>query len=332
MNIDFAKTYTIASRGSKLALWQSNFISEQLAQRGVKTKIIVVSTKGDRVQNRFLHEIGGKGLFVKELEIAMAEGRADLAVHSTKDLPARLSDEFALVFWPRHSPLDVMIFREDVYANLKSEWGGVPEVLTASDLRSQGPLTIGTASLRRQALLQGHNLKPLRGNVDSRIAKLNQGQFEAIVLAHAALERLQWQHLPTALLAADWFVPSPAQGALSVEVHRDHPLAPLLAEMEHQPTASACRLERQILADLGGDCTMPIGCYAWFADGGVNLHVKVLNHQGQATSVNTRVAASWQDLDPPAISESIRERLAADGLAKILADLAKGPPDLGSLN
>lgn len=326
-------TIRIASRGSKLALWQAEYVKSLLMEHGFLAKIHIIKTKGDKVQNRFLHEIGGKGLFVRELEQSMLDGETDLGIHSLKDLPANLPEPFDLpAILQRHSSRDVLIFRKEVFErlSLKKE-----KLITPEDLANMGALTIGTASLRRQSMIKSIEtkitLKPLRGNVDTRLAKLHSGQFDAIILAEAALDRLELTDELYYPLDPSWFVPSPAQGALAIECLKSHPLRDALSKMNCMDTMQAVTTERLVLAKLGGDCTMPIGCHLSVLDNKVISRVKVLNYDGINCTDEWSHNENIRNIDPDQVSDGILSRMKANNLTPILEDLKKEPPNLGEL-
>lgn len=254
--------FILASRGSPLALWQANYVAGLLRERGHTIDIRTWKTTGDIVQDRFLHEIGGKGLFIKELEEAMASGSAHFAVHSLKDMPARIPEGFKLAaVLKRHLSSDVIIFRDDVWARL----GLARNVMVTPEiLRSLGPLTVATSSLRRQSLLAGScpDIKtiPVRGNVDTRLRKLNTEGWHALILAEASLERLEIKDVNAHRLDPSWFIPCAGQGALAIETVDQSPAFTAVKDLECAKTRQAVNIERAVLARLGGDCTMPFGC------------------------------------------------------------------------
>lgn len=319
----------LATRGSKLALWQTRFVSSLLARHGVTSEEIVVSTQGDRVQDRFLHEIGGKGLFIRELEDALIKDRADLAIHSMKDLPANIPAPFALpAVLPRHSPRDLLIFRSEVAKRFK-----LPQILTREDARSLGSLSIATASLRRQALWKalGTNvtLVAMRGNVDTRLRKLEEGAADALILAEAAMDRLDLKKgLHAVPLDPSWFVPSPAQGALAIEALPTNRFCKIAAMLNDDVTAACVKLERGILADLGGDCTMPLGCHVFWDAGRQETFVRaqVMNYEGRSAEVTLTYPGEPRELPQGAMRQAVIAGLESQGLASILADLARTPP------
>lgn len=256
------KHVRIATRGSALAMWQANFIKGLLEERGVTSELLVIKTTADKVQDRFLYEIGGKGLFVKELEQALEAGDADLAVHSLKDMTATLKEPFTLAaVLPRHESSDAMIFRDDVYARLKPS-----TVIGREGAARLDGLSIGTGSLRRQALLKQTaptaTTVGVRGNVDTRLRKLQEGSWDALILAEASLDRLSLKAgLKVSRLDPTWFVPCASQGALALETLSKHPMTPWLASLGSAETKMCVEIERGLLARLGGDCTMPFGCH-----------------------------------------------------------------------
>lgn len=331
------KVYTIATRGSKLALWQSHFVKSLLADKGIETELKIIKTKGDRVQDRFLHEMGGKGLFVKELEHAMQQMEADLAVHSLKDLPAVIPHPFILpAVLQRHSPRDVVILGEGS-AIRNGEMSGA-HLLGAAELQRYGEMTLATSSLRRQSMIKAAcpaiKLVPIRGNVDTRIAKLQEHKWDGIILAEAALERLELHHLPRRVLDPQWFIPSPAQGALAIECLEDHPLRPILEQLDHKPTHHAVKIERGVLKALGGDCTMPIGCHVQAGDGGVDIRAKVLTYDGQESTCHLQKTGAVE-IEALPIEETIKDvvyQLEQENLSELLQQIRETKPDLGRLS
>lgn len=251
----FDKPVRIATRGSTLALWQARHVAKLLQSAGAATELNVIKTTGDTIQDRFLHEIGGKGLFVKELEEALLQDRADIAVHSLKDLPVKLPKDYTLAaILPRHSFADVLILKSG-HELLHGEGD-----LTAVDFR-RGPLTIATSSLRRKSLLvpAGVTCVPVRGNVDTRIKKLQEQSWDGLILAEASLDRLELK-VPRRRLEPAWFVPCAGQGALAIETLVGSPLQKLVQPFSCPETTFCVEVERTVLAALGGDCTMPFGC------------------------------------------------------------------------
>jgi hydroxymethylbilane synthase len=263
----------LGTRGSDLALAQAHETRRRLLDAhgasGLEVGIVVISTRGDRVTNRPLSEIGGKGLFTEEIERDLAAGRIDIAVHSTKDMPTKLPQGLEIAcYLPRESPCDAFIGR------------------TAARLADlpQGA-RIGTASLRRQALLR--RLRPdleialMRGNVPTRLKKLDAGEADAILLAEAGLNRLDLGHRITQRLSAEEFPPAPGQGAICIEARTgDARVAALLAPLADARTALQLAAERALLAALDGSCRTPIAAHATIAGDGLSLHAMILKPDG----------------------------------------------------
>ena len=246
-------TVVYATRKSALALAQCRAFVARLvaANAGLEVEELTVTTSGDRIQDRPLSEIGGKGLFVKEIEEALLERRAHLAVHSIKDVPAHLPEGLVLACIPeRESPLDALV----------SPRHGTLEALPRG-------ARVGTSSLRRATELRRTRpdlvIEPLRGNVDTRLRKLDEGQYDAIVLANAGLRRLGLGHRATSVLPPELSLPAIGQGALGIECRADDDTTrALLAPLHHPETARAVRAERGVLTELEGDCKTPIGAFA----------------------------------------------------------------------
>lgn len=325
------KKLRIATRGSQLALWQANYVSGLLAKSGLASELNIIKTEGDRVQDRFLHEMGGKGLFVRELEEAMRGGRADLAVHSLKDLPAKIPEGFTLpAILKRHIPNDVLIL------NPKSKKVKNSKALIGrQELAAAGPLKIATASLRRQSLLKGLGsgieLLPVRGNVDTRIRKLEESDWDALILAGASIERLGLTHIPHRLIDLEWFVPCAAQGALAIETTADSPNRQAIAALSDPWTFACASLERKVLELLGGDCTMPFGAFAHYAEGKVEVRAVVLDYEGNEARVLTQFNGTPEKLDIGAAAKRVVQDLEEKGVHAILKAIASKSPDMGPL-
>jgi hydroxymethylbilane synthase len=295
------RPFILASRGSRLALWQANFVAEAVRKMGHAVEIKTWKTTGDIVQDRFLHEIGGKGLFIKELEEAMKHKQADFAVHSLKDMPARIPANFELTaVLKRHSYRDVIIFRKDVAKAI-----GLPDrsMVSSSILKSLGPLTVATSSLRRKSLLMGCcpdiNAVPVRGNVDTRLQKLEREPWHAIILAEASLERLNIADVAAHPIDPTWFIPCAGQGALAIESLRQSPASKFLTSLECPDTRLAVDVERNVLAALGGDCTMPFGCLVTNDEDDhtkLSASATLLSNNGHAATAKVHLPKSSKDL------------------------------------
>ena len=258
-------TLRIATRKSALALWQAEHVAALLraAHPGLAVELVPMSTRGDEVLDQPLATIGGKGLFLKELEVAMLEGRADLAVHSLKDVPAELEPGFVLpAMLPRADAADAFV---------SNDWADLAALPHGA--------RVGTSSLRRQAQLRA--LRPdlelldLRGNVGTRLGKLDAGHYDAIVLACAGLERLGLAPRIRARLAAPDWLPAPGQAAITIEARNDNPaVLALLAALDDADTRLTVSAERAMNHALGGSCTVPVG--AWCVLGEHGLHLRGL--------------------------------------------------------
>ncbi len=279
--------FTIATRESRLALWQAEHVKSLLEQRGNTVSLLGMTTKGDQILDRSLSKVGGKGLFVKELEVALEEGRADLAVHSLKDVPMELPDGFELAcVMEREDPRDAWVSSR--YPSLQDLPHGA---------------VVGTSSLRRVALLRvlrpDLRMEPLRGNLDTRLRKLDEGLYDGIVLAAAGLKRLGLESRIRATFPVDEMLPAAGQGALGIEVRtgRDDVRASL-QHLAHQSTWLAVSAERAVSRMMGGSCSMPLAAYATVD--GAQLHIR----------------AAWGDADGrhPLVTAQ------AQGLVRSLAD------------
>jgi hydroxymethylbilane synthase len=243
-------------------MWQAEHVQCALHKLypSCDVKILGMTTRGDQILDRTLSKVGGKGLFVKELEAALADGRADLAVHSLKDVPMELPEGFVLsTILERGDPFDAFVS---------------PHFATLSDLPHGS--VVGTSSLRREAMLRMNfphlDVRPLRGNLDTRLAKLDRGDYAAIILAAAGLKRLGLEARIRTVLSAEESLPAAGQGALGIEIRADRSdLATWLAPLHHEATAAAVEAERMVSRSLGGSCEVPLAAYAQWRDGALHL-------------------------------------------------------------
>lgn len=301
---------TIGTRGSRLAVWQAEHVAALLREKhlGLTVTLKRIRTTGDRVQDKAFGELSGKGFFVKELEAALLRGEVDLAVHSLKDVPTELPEGLELsAVLERHEPWDALVTRD----------GGGLESLPEG-------ATIGTGSFRRRSqLLHARpdlQLTDIRGNVDTRIGKLDDG-FDAVVLARAGLGRLGIEGVVATPLATDVCLPAVGQGALAIEsaAARDD-VRELLAVLEHAPTRAAVTAERAFLSRLGGGCLAPVAGYAEAADGTVRLQGAVGDPDGKRL-----IRDAEQGRDPETVGHTLADRmLAAGGDALLAASRAGG--------
>jgi len=301
---------TIATRRSRLALWQAEHVKARLEalQPGLRVELLALSTRGDELLDVSLATAGGKGLFVKELESALAEGRADIAVHSMKDVPAELPPGFALAaVLAREDPRDAFVSL--THENLAALPAGA---------------VVGTSSLRRQAQIATRHpalaIRPLRGNLDTRIAKLDRGDYAAIVLAAAGLKRLGLAARIRSMLSLEESLPAAGQAALGIEcLAGSKDLRELLAPLEDADTSACVRAERQVNLALGGSCTIPLGAYAQIAGGRMRLRALVASPDGTRT-VRAEGDAELGAAD--ALGLRVATLLRERGAGEILAALA----------
>ena len=300
-------TLRIATRKSPLALWQSEHVADRLRQAhpGLEVVLVPMSTRGDEVLDRSLAAIGGKGLFLKELELAMLRGDADCAVHSLKDVPMELDAPFALpAMLPRHDAADGFI--SNLYASVEALPIGA---------------RVGTSSLRRQAQLRALRpdleLQDLRGNVNTRLAKLDNGGYDAIVLAVAGLERLGLGGRIVARLAAPAWLPAPAQGAVTVECNGDDArVMALFAPLDDARTRACVEAERAMNRALHGSCHVPVAAFARLHDGQLHLAGLV----GSASDgVIVRAEGEGRGDAPDALGIEIAQQLLALGAGDLIA-------------
>jgi hydroxymethylbilane synthase len=277
----FLSNIVIATRESRLALWQAEHVQALLQERGHTVSLLGLTTTGDQILDRSLSKVGGKGLFVKELELALEEGRADIAVHSLKDVPMDLPDGFALAcVLEREDPRDALVSNR--YATI--------------DALPQGAV-VGTSSLRRVVLLRALRpdlrIEPLRGNLDTRLRKLDEGQYDAIVLAAAGLKRLGLESRIRVAFEPDAMLPAAGQGALGIEVRADRAdLIDLLKTLLHQGDWLSTAAERAVSRAMGGSCSMPLAAHArWQPDGALRIDAAWGDPEGNAPLVKVQAQA-----------------------------------------
>jgi len=299
----------IGTRGSKLALWQANWVKDALekAHAGLTVELVIIKTKGDKIQDVPLAKVGGKGLFVKEIEEALLDGRIDLAVHSMKDMPGDIPDGLCIGPIPeREMPLDVLISRNDC---------------KLADLENGA--TIGTSSLRRAAqLLHARpeiRIIPLRGNLDTRLRKLDEGQMDAIVLAAAGVRRLGLESRVTEYLDPACMLPAVAQGALCIEIRASDPETDRLVNvLNHPETRTVVLGERAFLHRLEGSCQVPVAGHGTLENGRFTLAGLVANLDG---TVVLQASATGRADQAREIGVALAEKLLARGADRILQEL-----------
>ena len=300
------KKLVIATRRSRLALWQAEHIAMRLRKidRRLTVDLLPMSTRGDELLDRRLDDAGGKGLFVKELENAMAQGRADLAVHSMKDVPAQLPEGFALAaVTAREDPRDAFV---------------------STKFRSLGDMpagaSVGTSSLRRQAQIAERHpaleVRLLRGNVETRLAKLDRGEYDAAVLAVAGLTRLGLAERITAPLEPEDMLPAPGQGALGIECLADSEVHVLVASLADIATTACVHAERAVSRALGGSCSLPLGAYAQLVHEEIRLRALVATADGKRV---LRCELRGGAQDPEALGTQAAEELRRQGADEVLS-------------
>jgi len=308
----------IGTRGSELARWQANTVAALLHQRaGVECEIVIIKTTGDRLAEAKLSEIGGKRLFVKEIEDALLDGDVDLAVHSSKDMPAVLPDGLAIgAVLEREDPRDAIVLPRVVDTPLSLE-----EVVRELGRAPR----IGTSSVRRVAqltrLFPGAEFLPIRGNLDTRLRKLDSGDFDAIVLASAGLRRLQQSARISAYMPVAACVPAPGQGIIAIEIRDgDAAASTPVATINDGTTGVALSVERAVVRRLGGGCQMPIGAYAAVDAEAVTVKAIVVSPDGaRAATAEINGRAD----EPEAAGEAAAEQLLANGAADILEEVQR---------
>ena len=290
-------TIVIATRESQLAMWQAEHVQAILRSLGHKVDLLGMTTKGDQILDRALSKVGGKGLFVKELEVALEEGRADMAVHSLKDVPMELPEGFVLAcVMEREDPRDAFV---------SNKYAALAEL-------PQGAV-VGTSSLRRQALLQALRpdlkIEPLRGNVNTRLRKLDEGQYDAIVLAAAGLMRLGMADRIRAKFEPATMLPAAGQGALGIEVRADRQdIIDALTPLADQTTWLTVTAERAVSRCMGGSCSMPLAAFGHFEANVLHMNAAWGDVQGHTPLVRVQASAVVTDF---AAANALGEQLAA---------------------
>ncbi len=292
----------IGSRGSQLALWQANHIADRLLKRGHEATIEIIHTTGDKITDVALAKVGAKGMFTKEIEERLAARMIDLAVHSLKDLPTELSDSFEIVaVIARDDPRDALC------SNHHSSINELPKAAR-----------IGTSSLRREAQLRALRpdvvTHPLRGNVDTRLSKLEAGEYDAVILASAGLRRLGRTELLRQVIPVDLMCPAAGQGALAIEIRAgDHAVRDAIVFLDDISARAETDCERALLRKLGGGCQVPIGANAKLQDGVLHLDAVVASPDGSLL-----LRESLSGYDPISLGEVVGQNLLRRGGADIL--------------
>jgi hydroxymethylbilane synthase len=305
---------TIGSRGSKLALWQAEWVGARLAELRpqVEVSIEIIKTSGDVLKHEPLAVIGGKGVFTKELEEALLDQRIDLAVHSLKDLPTQLPHELLIAaITQREDTRDALVLRDGLTFAQQPSIKNLPH-----------GSVVGTSSPRRLSQLKhlrsDLTIKDLRGNVDTRLRKLDAGEYDAIILASAGLRRLGLQHRISAPIEIEEMLPAVGQGALGIETRNDEELASLLAPLDHQETRAACMAERALLRALGGGCQLPIAGHAIVTGERLRLEGMVAGVSGERIIRDSLEGAAS---DAEQLGSELAMRLLKNGAQSLLAEI-----------
>lgn len=295
----------IGTRKSKLALWQANFVKERLEERGHTVELVLITTTGDKILDAPLAKIGGKGLFVKEIEEALLRGDIDLAVHSLKDVPMVLPEGLTLgAITERENPFDVLLSRD----------GKSLEELPIGAV-------VGTSSLRRQVQIKRRRpdlrVEILRGNVDTRIRKMEEGLYDAIVLAYAGVKRMGLEGRMTQIL--EDFIPAVGQGSLAIEIREgDERVRSAIDFLDHRESRLRAECERAFLRELQGGCQVPIGAYAWVEGNTLKLKAFISDLKGE------RFIEGYEEGRPEEsqeIGKRLAKRLLESGGEEILRDI-----------
>ncbi len=300
----------LGTRGSRLALWQTQHIQSQLQGGGLEAEIIIIETKGDKILDRSLSKIGSKGLFTAELEDQLRSQDIDVAVHSAKDMQAQLDEDLEIIaYGERENPQDVLISHQDIGALAQLPQGSI----------------IGTSSTRRQAWLRHYfphvHVKDIRGNLQTRLRKLEEEGYKAIVLAYAGVKRMGYEALIREKLDLDHFVPPVGQGSIALQTHRG--LAPekknILRKLCNHPTTEACILaERSLLKTLKGGCSVPIFGLAQKLEGSLQLHAGIISLDGKKRIQSQKIAPLH---DSENLGKACALELLEQGGSKLLQEI-----------
>ena len=318
----------VGTRGSELALYQANAVAAQLrAKAGIECEIVVIRTSGDRLAEASLTQIGGKRLFVKEIEDALLAGEVDLAVHSSKDMPVVLPDGLTIAaVLPREDARDAVVLPADG-AKVRRRTDSSDATISFEELVARLGATprIGTSSVRRTAqlarLFPGATFTPIRGNLGTRLRKVDEGQYDAIVLASAGLIRLDYRARISSVLPVPACVPAPGQGIIAVEIRaNDARVAGAVAPIDDRDTRVALDAERAVVTRLGGGCQMPIGAHATITSEGIHLVAIVLSLDGaRAIRAESRGPMTQSRVVGTAVADDLR----AQGADEILSEVQR---------
>lgn len=304
------KKIKIGTRGSKLALWQAEHVAGLLNKGGIETELVILETKGDRILDVSISKIGSKGVFTEELEDALKEGRCDLAVHSAKDMPSHLPDGFKLVAYTlREKPYDVLVSHK-----------------TQTSLNDEN-LVVGTSSTRRVAMLKHYypNVRtiPVRGNLQTRIKKMEDGQCDALLLAYAGVHRMNYDHMIVQQLSLSKFTPATGQGCIAIEIHENLSPSVVKAIKTHVNDITAeteLIAERAFLYKLQGGCSIPVFCLARKSGDSIHVDGGIISLNGKKI---VRHSVSGKTKDAQKLGNELAEMILSDGGREILNEIKK---------
>jgi hydroxymethylbilane synthase len=299
----------IGTRGSKLALWQANYIADLLKPSGCRTEIVPIETRGDKILDVSIAKIGSKGVFTEEIEEKLLDGSIDIAVHSAKDLSSTLPDELELIaFTEREEVNDVVL-----------------SFNTNFSLKDAGSARVGTSSTRRVAFVKHYypqvQTVSVRGNIQTRINKMKDGECDALILAYAGVHRMGFDDLIVEKMETSYFVPPVGQGSIAIECHKKLPFdkKELIERwVNHHPTEHCIRAERAFLKQLDGGCSIPSFAYAWLEENSVILKAGIISLDGQQV-VKVKHAASIEEAKE--LGKSVAQEVLVNGGARILNDI-----------
>jgi hydroxymethylbilane synthase len=306
----------IGTRGSQLALWQARTVAALLESAGIDVELVIIKTSGDRLQSAPMSEVGSKRLFVKEIEDALLDDAVDAAVHSAKDMPAALPEGLAIAATlPREDPRDAFVLPPSHRGDVATALAGLGR-----------PANVGTSSVRRIAQLSpafpGAVFTAIRGNVDTRLRKLDAGEYDALVLAAAGLRRLGFGERITTMIQPRQCVPAPGQGIVAVEIRGDdHECRHALQHVHDAAAAAALDAERSVVSLLGGGCQLPLGALATITGAAMELQAVVCSPDGRRVA---RSGATGPAHDPIALGQRVAQQLLDQGAAEILDEVRRG--------
>lgn len=304
------KTIRIGTRGSKLALWQASHVADLIKPSGYQTEIVPIETRGDKILDVSIAKIGSKGVFTEEIEDKLLDGSIDIAVHSAKDLSSFIPDELELIAFTEREVVNDVVISTDKGFNLKNE-----------------DIVIGTSSTRRVAFVKHFypqaKTVSIRGNLQTRLAKLQSGQCDALILAFAGVRRMGYDNLITETIETSYFVPPVGQGSIAVECHKKLAFEKkeiIQRWVNHEPTEDCIRAERAFLKTLEGGCSIPSFGYAWMEGGGITLKAGIISLDG--TEV-IKIKRSAPIEEAKELGKGIANEVLAKGGDRILSEIRR---------